>query len=158
MEHNGRGKPPRLSQIYQNYDPPLYFVTLCTADRKRLLDNRTVHEAFLHYARRGHEEKGIAVGRFVIMPDHIHLFIRLPSDYRLDQWVRMLKVHLGREIRKAKAEREIWERGFFDHVIRNSESYGSKWMYVRQNPVRAKLVLKSDDWPYQGEVILIDRA
>jgi hypothetical protein len=46
----------------------------------------------------------------------------------------------------------------FDHVLRNDESYSQKWEYVRKNPVRAGLVQRTDDWPYQGEFAVIDRA
>jgi hypothetical protein len=42
--------------------------------------------------------------------------------------------------------------GFFDHLIRSSESYAEKWEYVRENPVRAGLVTSADDWPWQGEI------
>ena len=52
----------------------------------------------------------------------------------------------------------MWERGFFDHVIRNAESYAQKWDYVRQNPVRAGLVERAEDWPYQGEIVQIYHA
>jgi REP element-mobilizing transposase RayT len=52
----------------------------------------------------------------------------------------------------------IWQPGFFDHVMRDSESYASKWQYVRDNPLRAGLVERSEDWPYQGEIVLIDRV
>ena len=48
--------------------------------------------------------------------------------------------------------------GIFDHVLRNDESYGEKWKYVRENPVRAGLVSRADAWPYQGEFVFIDRA
>jgi len=48
-----------------------------------------------------------------------------------------------------------WQEGFFDHVLRSSESYSQKWDYVRQNPVRAKLIEKSEDWPWQGECVPI---
>jgi REP element-mobilizing transposase RayT len=51
-----------------------------------------------------------------------------------------------------------WQPGFFDHLIRNDESYGDKWNYVRENPVRAGLVASAADWPYQGEIVYIDRA
>jgi len=44
-----------------------------------------------------------------------------------------------------------WRRGFFDRLIRNSESYVQKWEYVRENPVRAGLVSRSEDWPFQGK-------
>jgi hypothetical protein len=42
--------------------------------------------------------------------------------------------------------------GFFDHVLRSRESYEQKWLYVRENPVRAGLVQRVDDWPFAGEI------
>jgi hypothetical protein len=54
--------------------------------------------------------------------------------------------------------RSLWRPGFFDHVLRNGESYAQKWNYVRDNPVRAGLVARNEDWPYQGEIVYIDRA
>ena len=45
-----------------------------------------------------------------------------------------------------------WQAGFFDHVLRNGESYGEKWNYVRMNPVRAGLVEQVEEWPYSGEI------
>lgn len=55
-------------------------------------------------------------------------------------------------------ERLKWQPGFFDHLLRNDESYAQKWNYVRENPVRAGLARTSDEWPYQGEIVYIDRA
>jgi len=49
-------------------------------------------------------------------------------------------------------------RGFFDHLIRNTESYAQKWDYVRENPVRAGLVSTAEKWKYQGEIVEIDHA
>jgi hypothetical protein len=51
----------------------------------------------------------------------------------------------------------VWQRGFFDHILRSEESYRQKWNYVRDNPVRAGLVANANDWPYAGEIITIDR-
>jgi len=42
----------------------------------------------------------------------------------------------------------MWQPGFFDHVLRNDESYGQKWEYVQENPVRARLVQWPDQWPH----------
>jgi hypothetical protein len=49
-------------------------------------------------------------------------------------------------------------RGFFDHLLRSDESYAEKWNYVRENPVRAGLAQSGEDWPYAGEIVVIDRA
>ena len=46
----------------------------------------------------------------------------------------------------------LWQKEFFDHVLRSTESYSQKWDYVRENPVRAALVAAADDWPWQGEI------
>jgi len=66
---------------------------------------------------------------------------------------RALSIKLG-----ATSKKPLWQPGFFDHVLRNDESYGQKWNYVRENPVRADLVTDADEWPYQGEIVYIDRA
>ena len=156
-----RHRPPRLATIF--YDPPLYFVTICVRRRLSILATDRVHLAFRDFAVRGFEEKQIATGRYVIMPDHLHIFVSGGHEFRLEQWGRMLKLVLGRAARIGRAPRdrgtaaravsEVWERGFFDHVIRNAESYGQKWEYVRRNPVRSGLVQRVEEWPYQGEIV-----
>ena len=140
--------PPRLDVIFQKYDPPLYFVTFNTYRRKRLLANAGVHRKFVEFARAG-EERAVAVGRFVIMPDHVHLFVSDSSDGTLSQWVRLLKRYLSKGIASAPPH---WQKGFFDHSIRHSENYSEKWNYVYQNPIRAGLVTDADDWPWQGQI------
>lgn len=46
----------------------------------------------------------------------------------------------------------IWQRDYFDRFLRTAESYGNKWDYVCNNPVRAGLVASAADWPYQGVI------
>ena len=150
------GVPPRLRFLHPSRDLPLYFVTACVFKRRALLATDVVHGAFAEYARTGAEQHGIAVGRYVIMPDHLHLFIRCPPPRSLGVWMRGLKRVMELAIPVAVRDR-VWQPGFFDHVLRTSESYGQKWEYVRSNPVRAGLVARAEDWPLQGEVVLIDR-
>jgi putative transposase len=114
--------------------------------------------AFEEFATRAYDQHDIAVGRYVIMPDHLHLFVRGPHDFELGRWVGRLKQSLGKRSGPAATAGAIWQRGFFDHLLRNDESYGQKWNYVRDNPVRAGLVTVAEDWPYAGETIVIDRA
>ena len=133
-------------------------MTVCCANRKRLLADDTVHATFREFAARGQQERHIAVGRYVLMPDHVHVFVTGPAEFRLEQWVRVLKTELGKTLKALGHKPEFWQRGFFDHVLRNDESYGQKWQYVRDNPACAGFVVKSEDWPYSGELVSIDRA
>jgi len=45
----------------------------------------------------------------------------------------------------------VWQRGFFDHRLRDSSAWQAKTMYVRLNPVRAGLCKEPDQWPYQWD-------
>ncbi|HEY8902064.1 MAG TPA: transposase [Chthoniobacterales bacterium] len=131
---------------------PFYFVTFNTSGRRPLLARPEVHEAFIGFCERA-RGKDIAVGRYVLMPDHAHLFVALPQDgISLPQWVRALRTMMGKRLLELGSDKPHWQEGFFDHVLRSTESYGQKWDYVRMNPVRAGLCAEPESWPYQGEI------
>jgi len=92
------------------------------------------------------------------MPDHIHLFVSGPYDFGLGRWIGALKQALGKSVVKNSPKDPIWQRGFFDHVLRSDESYSEKWDYVLENPVRAGFARNAEEWPYSGEIVAMDRA
>jgi REP element-mobilizing transposase RayT len=168
VERKRKGKPPRLDRVFQKYDPSLYFVTFNTHLRRQLLASPPVHSAFVDYCQRGYE-RHIGVGRYVMMPDHVHLFVRFGQgcELTLGTWIKGLKRGLDSALAETGAEpsailsqelRTFWQPGFHDHLLRSDESYSEKWMYVRENPVRAGLVSNPNDWPYAGEIVVIDRV
>ena len=157
MARKHKETPPRLEQVFRKYDPPLYFVTFNTMHRRSILDRHEVFEAFVSYARKNLSH-GRAVGRFVIMPDHIHLFVRIGAESRLADFIRLLKQSLTKALREVEVKGDLWQPGFFDRLLRYSESYHEKWNYVHQNPVRAGLVRDADEWRWQGEIVQIDRV
>ena len=147
-------RPPRLDIILQRHGLPLFFVTFNARKHRPMLATPAVHDRFVEFAC-GAAARNIAVGRYVIMPCHIHLFVQGGVDFILSNWVRLLKRNLSHAI---EAPSPHWQEGFFDHLIRQDESYAQKWNYVRENPVRGQLVESANEWPYQGEIVLIDRA
>jgi REP element-mobilizing transposase RayT len=88
------------------------------------------------------------------MPDHVHLFAA-PSSRdakQLSDFIGGWKNWTQGRVRESVLPSFAWQREFFDHLMRSSESYADKWEYVRLNPVRAGLVARPEDWPYQGEI------
>jgi len=76
----------------------------------------------------------------------------------LARWIQGLRSVLGKTLICEGVGGPHWQEGFFDHVLRSDESYAQKWRYVVENPVRAGLVVTAEDWAYQGEMVVIDRA
>jgi REP-associated tyrosine transposase len=147
-------RPPRLARLFDNIRP-FYFITFNTYDRQSLLARDEVHDTFCMFATQAMEHD-VAVGRYVIMPDHVHLFaVFPPTGITLPTWVQSLRNVIGKKLLQLGIQKPHWQEGFFDHLLRNQESYSEKWEYIRMNPVRAKLCDTPDAWPYQGEIVRI---
>ena len=140
----------RLARVFPG--APIYFVTACSHSRGSWLACAEIQQRFVDFCARG-KARGALVGRYVLMPDHFHLFVSFqPGPLQLSSWMKSLKNTLSKTLRALGRPAPHWQEGFFDHVLRSSESYEQKWLYVRDNPVRAGLVSKWEEWPYQGEI------
>jgi putative transposase len=142
----------RLERIW--IDPPIYFITTCTLERRAILVCKEVAAILVDEWRHAHDRHGWAIGRYVIMPDHVHFFCSAELDAKtlpifMQRWKEWTSKRIVREL---KLSGRIWQEEFFDHVLRSVESYSQKWDYVKENPVRAGLVETSDKWAWQGEI------
>jgi putative transposase len=139
-------RPPRLERLFEEYSFPLWYITFNTRRHANLLANSEVQQSFESFCEKALGRE-IYVGRYVLMPDHVHLFVA--GVFVLGAWVRILKMTLSQAIVGPSPH---WQEGVFDHLVRSHESYAEKWEYVRQNPVAAGLVTDPDAWPFQGEL------
>jgi REP element-mobilizing transposase RayT len=89
---------------------------------------------------------------FVIMPDHIHLFLRLRDESRtLGRVVATLKSAIQFRSRRAGVDLQ-WQYNFYDHVVRPSESIEDMSGYILRNPERAGLVRQGEAYPFAAMV------
>jgi REP element-mobilizing transposase RayT len=142
----------RLDRVW--IDWPIYFITACTFKRRPILASREVAKILIDEWENARERHGWAIGRYVIMPDHVHFFCSAEMDAKaLPRFIQAWKQWTSKRISgELKFAAPIWQEEFFDHVLRSSESYRQKWEYVRENPVRGELVATADEWPWQGHV------
>ena len=128
----------------------LMFLTVCTNGRKPILNRPDVRELLKSIWGSGAHW---LVGRYVLMPDHLHLFcmpaVREPENVR--DWAAYWKSRSSARWPRFE-EQPVWQREAWDRQLRRGESYGAKWESVRNNPVRVGLVVCADDWPFQGEL------
>jgi putative transposase len=146
----------RLSQVWTSTE--VYFITTCTAGRRRILDRRQVFEFLLDEFSHAEARHGWRIGQFLIMPDHVHFFCSPvgPERRDLSDFMAALKQWSAKRILKAlDLTPPFWQAEFFDHLLRSEASYHEKLDYVRCNPVRAGLCASPDEWPWRGECGLL---
>jgi putative transposase len=143
--HDGERSHPVHGVFPQDGLPTIVFVTICTEKRRPWLATAECHERLLKVWR---EATAWIVGRYVVMPDHIHLFAAPGRiDLSLESWIKYWKSRFSR-LHKDRSCR--WQTDHWDRRLRNGESYESKWEYARNNAVRHGLVMHADEWPFQG--------
>src|SRR5262249_3233469 len=127
--------------------PTIIFLTVCTENRKPWLASPEHHILLRSIWT---EATAWLTGRYVLMPDHLHLFAASgASDVPLENWVKFWKS----QFRKRNSNKACrFQTDHWDTRLRRMESYDEKWDYVVNNPVRRGLVQRSEDWPYQGMI------
>jgi REP element-mobilizing transposase RayT len=147
--HVGRKHPVHNPVLDSGHRAAIVFVTVNTHQRKPILAKTESADIIRSVWRR--DNKWL-VGRYVIMPDHIHLFCA-PRDVSvgLKRWMKYWKSQVSLRWPRP-AEQPIWQLNFWDTQLRAGENYDEKWDYVWRNPVPKGLVAKPEDWPYAGEI------
>lgn len=161
--------PKRKQNRLAEYDystPNAYFITICTDNRKNLFwtnvgavidrpDNvpltnlgliarQSIHDIPKHYP-------AITIDHAVIMPNHIHLLLQINTDANgrsmiaptISTVVRLMKGAVSKQ-----AGFTVWQKGFYDHVVRNEKDYLEVWNYIEGNPSKwaEDKLFVSDSW------------
>ena len=86
---------------------------------------------------------------FVIMPDHLHLLMTLPSDMTIEKAMQLIKGGFSYRLRKECGfQGEVWQRGFSEVRVNDRTSWLQCREYIAQNPVKAGLVDSPQQYPY----------
>jgi putative transposase len=139
------GHPPRIPMWLRWEQSVIYFVTICVVNRKPVLANDVTFIAFKNAAAKLRDWTVLAA---ILMPDHLHVIVA-PTDR--DAKVGNLAGAIKRWMRQELNASWKWQPGCFDRLLRSDESLHEKWLYVEENPVRAGLVKRWQDWPYRYE-------
>jgi REP element-mobilizing transposase RayT len=140
------GHPSRIPVWLRCDQTVVYFVTICVADRKPVLANKEAFNAFKLAASKLEDWRVLAA---VLMPDHLHVIVAPTKDRetKLGNFSGALKRWMREELKASWK----WQPVCFDRPLRSGESLHDKWLYVQENPVRAGVVQRWEDWPYRYE-------
>lgn len=158
MEQKER-KPNRLAD-YDYSQPGSYFVTLCTNHRLPLFEmeplvgngpravprppqnlvlRKGIRETQAHFT-------SIRIDKYAIMPDHLHMIVTILERHEgrsLQDIMHYFKTMTTTDyIRGVKAgmltpfNKKLWQKSYYDHVIRNQQDYDETWQYIENNPAK----------------------
>ena len=136
-----------------------YFFTVNLADRTQplLTDHSALLRSAFEYTRERHP---FVIDAIVILPEHLHAIWTLPEgdgDFAL-RW-RLIKTEFSRgfphgesrtDSRQGKGERGIWQRRYWEHLIRDDADFSRHVDYIHINPVKHGLVSRVADWPHSS--------
>jgi putative transposase len=121
---------------------PVYFITICAQERGNNQLCAGAAPEILRSIGFYNEKQRWWCEYAVLMPDHMHLLVSFPE-------ISIYQKTVGDWKRWITRQHDIeWQENFFEHRLRNDENAQAKWMYLRENPVRAGLVDKAEDWPW----------
>jgi len=136
-----------------------YFFTLNLANRKQtlLVDEFEILRRVINRVKKQHP---FQLDAMVVLPEHLHAMFTLPAgdnDFA-KRWM-LVKAGFSRQLpklerisdsRKSKGERGIWQRRYWEHVIRDELDFENHVNYIHYNPVKHGYVKSPVDWPYSS--------
>ncbi len=144
--HQSR-KSPAHGVYVSPTQPTIVYVTICCQDRAPWLATDKHHNLLVDIWK---DNSRWVVGRYVLMPDHLHLFASpQPTAVPFDAWAKYVKSQFTK---RNKVGTYVWQTDHWDTRIRTLQHYEEKTQYMLNNPVRAGIVGDSRDWRYQGVV------
>jgi len=163
VSDNPNPEPRRRKQVrlpgYDYSQPGRYFITVCTFEKARIFGE--VHDGYFDPSQAGNIVRecwyelpahyaGVHLDKFVVMPNHIHgilIFsrpvgeelkpgVRVSPTRTVSEVVRGLKTFSARRINEMTGAtgKVIWQRGYFEHIVRTNKGFAAIRQYIRDNP------------------------
>jgi putative transposase len=139
-----------------------FFFTLVTYGRRRFLTTELARDCLRDAIAAVRAERQFEIQAIVLLPEHLHTLWTLPredTDYST-RWRRIKErfttAYLaggGRECeiaasRQKRGERGVWQRRFWEHMIRDEDDFERHFDYIHYNPVKHGLVKCPSEWPF----------
>jgi REP element-mobilizing transposase RayT len=92
------------------------------------------------------------LGPWVVMPNHVHVIVRPLGTQLLDEILRSWKGFTAREANRIlnRTGQPFWAREYYDHVLRDDQERAALADYTADNPVKAGLCARWEDWPWSS--------
>jgi REP element-mobilizing transposase RayT len=116
----------------------------CFLKNKRVAT--TVQDSLLHF-----DGERYRLHAWVVMPNHIHVLLTRAEDCELHELLQAFKSYTAHEANKLLGRKgNFWFEDYFDRYIRNPEHFRRTVIYIENNPVKARLCKRPEDWLFSS--------
>lgn len=146
-----RKSSPRLKS-FDYIGSYAYSITCTTQQRKPYFKDNAIVDSLLPALKETSKQFGFSVYAYCFMPDHLHLLLVGEEDSPLRKFMTLLKQRSSFAFKKAYGL-SLWQKSYYDHVLRREEAVNDVASYIFHNPVRKGLVTDYHDYPFSGSFV-----
>jgi len=139
---------PRL-KIFNYKGHYAYSITICTHNKTPIFKSKEIVDSVLDVLNNVAEKEQFGILVYCFMPDHLHFLLAGGDRSNLQKMIKTFKQISSYRFKKSYG-RPLWQRGYFDHVLRKDEDMEKVACYIWGNPVRKGLVSIIEDYPFSG--------
>jgi putative transposase len=146
-------KHPEHLPSFSYIGPHRYHLRFCTDAKRAVFTSDPPVDLVLAQILRCCQEQGFEVIAYCFMPDHLHLLIEgtgPTSDCK--RFIARVKQYSGYQ-HAGRFKERLWQRYGFERVLRQDETTFVVAKYILENPIRAGLVTRVEDYPYVGSLV-----
>ena len=133
-----------------DYSNKAVYITTDTHERKSIFVSDGTANKIYEALDEVYPKYDFKINGFVIMPTHCHFIIVSQNNDLSDIMHDIKGIAAFKMLDCALIEGKLWQRGFYDHVIRNKDDLVEKLNYIHQNPIRAGLVKDISDYKHSS--------
>ncbi len=124
-----------------------FFITTVTANRRRVFQTDANAQLLLNLFKDDRAKARYQLHAFVLMPDHLHLLLTPAPAVSIEKALQFIKGGFSFSL---KSRMPVWEKSFTMRRIADSHDFASHRDYIHANPVRARLCLCPEDFPFSS--------
>ena len=141
-----------MHPIHISIPNTVYFISVrCAGDSKPFAEQR-ICQAYLDVLEQKVNDLRFELFAYVIMPDHVHLLLRVPQNISLQKLMNHINGAASRKLNQLRGTtgQKFWQGGFFDVRIRGLVDFAVKVNYIHNNPVKTELVQEAEQYQFSS--------
>jgi putative transposase len=143
-----QARHPQRLPCFDYIGPHRYSLRFCTYHHNPVFTDASRVDLVLQQFLRASAEVHVALIAYCFMPDHVHLLVEGTSeDTDLKKFFTRAKQYSGFYYAEQFGVR-LWQRYGYEHILRTSDATIPLVRYIFENPVRARLVQRIEEYPY----------